>query len=80
MAARKIRTRLNEHWRERIRTSMLINRLQDHSTGKIEMTPTQIKATEILLKKTAPDLLGIAGDPNGPAVKTEVLVRFQGKT
>lgn len=55
MAARKI-TRLTDDWREKIRTSMLINRLQDNAEGKIELTNTQVKSIEILLRKTAPDL------------------------
>ena len=35
---------------------MLINRLQGHAFGEIEMTQTQLKAAEILLRKVAPDL------------------------
>jgi hypothetical protein len=80
MGARTVRIKLNDRWRERIRIGVLIKRLDDHAVGNIEMTPTQIKATEILLRKVAPDLTAISGDPNGPAVRTEVLVRFQGKT
>lgn len=43
-------------WREKIKASMLLNRLQDHVEGKVEMTSTQIRAAEILLKKCLPDL------------------------
>lgn len=42
--------------REKIRTTQLINRLSDHALGKIDMSPTQVQATSILLKKTLPDL------------------------
>lgn len=56
MAARKNKVTLDEKWREKIRTSMLINRLHNHVVGKLEMSQTQIRACEILLKKVAPDL------------------------
>jgi len=45
-----------EKVRERIQTSMLINRLSDHALGKTEMSATQVRAAEILLKKAVPDL------------------------
>jgi hypothetical protein len=56
MAARKIHTTLREDWKQKIRASMLINRLQSHAFGEVEMTQTQLKAAEILLRKVAPDL------------------------
>ena len=66
MAARKRRTTLNDKWRERIQTSMLVNRLNDHVVGKVEMSATQLRAAEILLKKTAPDLQSVTyTDPDG---------------
>jgi hypothetical protein len=34
----------------------LINRLQLHIFGKVEMSQTQVRAVEILLKKCLPDL------------------------
>ena len=55
MAARK-RLRLATKTRERIRTSMLINRLQDHVLGRCEMTLSQVKAALSVLRKTLPDL------------------------
>jgi hypothetical protein len=55
MAARK-RRRLARKTCERIRTSMLVNRLQDYALGKCEMTPTQVKAASAVLSKTLPDL------------------------
>lgn len=51
-----MKTTLNEEWRERIQTSMLINRLQDHIFNGKHLMATQLKAIEILLRKTAPDL------------------------
>jgi hypothetical protein len=55
MAARK-RLRLALKTRERIRTSMLINRLQDHVFGRCEMTLSQVKAALVVLRKALPDL------------------------
>ena len=55
MAARK-RLRLALKTRERIRTSMLKNRLQDHALGRCEMTLSQVKAASVVLRKTLPDL------------------------
>jgi len=40
----------------KIQTSQLINRLQDHAHGKVDLVTTQVKAIEILLRKTVPDL------------------------
>jgi len=59
MAARTSRTELHEKWRAKIKASMLLNRLRDHALGKVEMTPTQVRAAEILLKKSLPDLQSI---------------------
>lgn len=43
--------------RQKIRTSMLINRLQNHVLGRIDMTKTQLTAAGILLKKVLPDMV-----------------------
>jgi hypothetical protein len=56
MAARH-RTWTPEKVREKIRTSMLINRLQNHVAGRLEMSKTQIQAAGILLRKTLPDMI-----------------------
>jgi hypothetical protein len=66
MAARKRKGTLDAGgWpvqvRQRIQTSMLINRLTDHAVGKVELQPTQVKAIEILLRKTLPDLSQVSG-------------------
>lgn len=42
--------------RQRIQTTMLIKRLEDHALGKIEMTATQITAAQTLLRKSLADL------------------------
>lgn len=56
MAARK-RDWTPEVVRQKIRTSMLINRLQNHVAGRLDMTKTQIQAAGILLRKTLPDMV-----------------------
>jgi hypothetical protein len=59
MAARN-RTWTPELVRQKIRSSMLINRLQNHVLGRIEMSKTQLTAARILLGKTVPDLSAIS--------------------
>lgn len=45
-----------ESWREKIRISEIINRLQDFTTGKCEMSPAQVKAAQVLLDRVMPTL------------------------
>lgn len=61
MAARK-RSAHDAKTRERIQTTMLINRLQSCAAGEVEMTSQQIKSAEILLRKAVPDLQSIEWD------------------
>jgi hypothetical protein len=35
---------------------MLINRLTNHVLGKCDMTPSQVRAAQLVLRKTWPDL------------------------
>ena len=42
--------------REKIRAAQLINRLQACAFGEIELTMSQVRAIEILLRKSVPDL------------------------
>lgn len=67
MAAR-LRLRHQDEVRAKIQTSQLLNRLTDHAFGKVELTQTQIKAIEILLRKSIPDLAAIqlSGDADNP--------------
>ena len=59
MAARINKLTLHDKWREKIRTSMLINRLTNHVLGRINMSKTQVAAAAILLKKVLPDIAAI---------------------
>lgn len=56
MPARTRKVRHDDETRRRIRTSQLINRLEGHVFGKIDMTNTQVSAALGLLRKTLPDL------------------------
>lgn len=58
MAAR-IRTGHQESVVSKIKTSQLVNRLQNHIDGKIELQQTQIKAIEMLLARTMPTLSAV---------------------
>lgn len=67
MAAR-IRKHHQDEVRARIQTSQLVNRLTDHALGEVELSATQIRAIEILLKKSIPDLssIEVSGDEENP--------------
>lgn len=54
--ARPYRTALSENTRARIQTTKLAERLMDHVLGKCELSATQVRAAQILLNKTLPDL------------------------
>lgn len=41
--------------KRRIRAGLLAKRLMDHALGNLEMSQSQIKAAEILLRKVLPD-------------------------
>ena len=68
MAARKIKRLLTDDWKAKIQASNICHRLALHVDGKIEMTPTQVRAAEILLRKTVPDLARneVTGADGGP--------------
>ena len=56
MAARKRAIKHDENTRMKIQAAQLINRLTDHANGKVELSATQVRAIEVLLRKTLPDL------------------------
>jgi hypothetical protein len=63
VAARKKAGTLDKPWDEKVRakiqTSMLVNRLHDHVFATAELSQTQMKAIEILLRKSLPDLSAV---------------------
>lgn len=65
MAGRPINKLHQEDVRKKIQASQLINVLQDHAlTGDGEMSQSRMKAIEILLRKSIPDLSSVQLDAN----------------
>lgn len=79
MAARTVKIRHDEETRAKIQTSQLLNRLNDHVFNGVEISTTQMKAIEILLRKTLPDLAAvqISGDQDQPV---KMVVEWQRKS
>jgi hypothetical protein len=79
MAARTLKPRHQDEIRTKIQTTQLINRLQNHalSDGEDEITPSRMKAIEILLRKSLPDLSSVVlqGDAENP-VSLGVAIEF----
>lgn len=75
MAARTKRPLHNDETRQKIQTSQLINRLSANAMGKLpsEMSPSQVKSAEILLRKALPDLASVemTGE-NGGAISVVI--------
>jgi hypothetical protein len=44
----------SEVTRERIRAGVIIDRFQKHFMGELDLTPTQIRVGEVLLRKVIP--------------------------
>lgn len=76
VAARTRKVAHDDRTRDKIRTSQLLNRLHDHVFGKgsgkslkaVDVNQTQMKAIEILLRKSLPDLSAVtlSGDKDNP--------------
>lgn len=70
MAARTLRTRHQEEIRTKIQVSQLINVLENHALkhDSPDISSSRMKAIEILLRKSLPDLSSIelTGDPENP--------------
>ena len=74
MAARLNRMH-SEQVRAKIQASVLIDRLQKHVNGEIEMTSSQITAAQVLLDRSVPKLSQIqhTGDKENPIEARTVL-------
>lgn len=74
--AERLRKTHQDDVRAKISTSQLINRLTEHALGNIELSQSQVRAIEILIKKTLPDLSAIqlSGDEDNPV---EVVTRIE---
>jgi hypothetical protein len=75
MAARTLRTKHSDEVRAKIQASQLINRLNDHVHGKVTLSSTQVRAAEILLRKSVPDLSRVEmSGPDGGGIPTMVTI------
>lgn len=76
MAARLSRAH-SDAVRQKIQASVLIDRMQKHALGEIEMTPTQITAANSLLDRSVAKLSQIqhVGDEDGGPIRFEKIVR-----
>ena len=73
--ATRLRKLHQEDVRAKIQTSQIVNRLMDHLLGVLELSATQIRAAEILIKKTLPDLQAVEmTGANGGAIQFETTV------
>ena len=69
MAGRPMGKLHQEDVRKKIQVGQLLKTLQDHAlTGESEISPSRMKAIEILLRKSMPDLqaVTISGDEDKP--------------
>ncbi len=77
MAARLNRMH-SEQVRLKIQASVLIDRLQKHVAGELELSSSQITAAQVLLDRSVPKLSQIqhTGDPDNP-VEHSLTVSFK---
>lgn len=70
MAARVNKVKHDDKTREKIRTTQLLKRLHAYALGEddpqngkpVELSTGQVKAIEVLLRKSLPDLQSISGE------------------
>lgn len=79
MAAR-LRPHHQDEVRSKIQASQLINRLSDHVLGDVDLSNSQVRACEVLLRKVLPDLSSVelSSDPDAPVVHRVELVAANG--
>lgn len=66
--------------RERIKTTLLLERVQEHAFGNVEMSQSQLSAAFALLDRTVPKLSQIqhVGDEDGGPIKHAHTVEYVG--
>lgn len=52
----------DDNTRKKIQAAQIINRLNGHINGEVDLSPTQVSAAKILLNKVLPDLQSIEGN------------------
>lgn len=78
--AERIRLKHDQHTRDKIKTSQLINRLTKHALEDLELSTSQVKAIEVLLRKTLPDLKALEITGAGGEALTITLMQYTGKS
>lgn len=63
--------------RDKIQSSQIVNRLEDHVLNGTDMTKSQVSAALGLLKKCVPDLtaMTVAGDEDSPLTMVHKIER-----
>ena len=74
--AKRLNPRHQEMVRDKIQATQLIKRLTSHALGEIELTSTQVRAIEILLNKSVPNLQSIDMQADVDAGLTIELVSY----
>jgi hypothetical protein len=66
----KLNPRHQQLIRDKINAGILVERLTECALGQLELTSQQMKAIEILLKKSVPDLTSVemTGDADAPVL------------
>lgn len=66
----KLNPRHQQLIRDKINAALLVERLTECALGQTELTSQQMKAIEILLKKSVPDLSSVemTGDADAPVL------------
>jgi len=66
----KLNPRHQQLIRDKINAALLVERLTECALGQTELTSQQMKAIEILLKKSVPDLSSVemTGDADTPVI------------
>jgi hypothetical protein len=72
MAPRTRKLAHDDFTRTKIQTSQLINRLTGHVLGDVKMSATQVRAAEVLLRKSMPDLAQIHGGGDDEKLVIEI--------
>jgi len=80
MAARTGKVELTESWRDKISVSMLMNRLQKHADGEIDLDATQVKSIEVILSRIVPTLSAVeqtVPDPLDGVSRSDLIARLR---
>jgi hypothetical protein len=72
----RLNPRNAESVRQKIQVSQLINRVQSHALGEVEMTSTQLDAAKFLLNKRIPNPPTEVSGPDGGAIPIEATVKL----